>query len=125
MPDANPPTLPSPTGRRWAGTTGLFFDEFVPTSAWIREVGTVRLPPLATALRLRVHGEALAHPGARGSERAFPSLACFVGDRLVHRVTPAAAGPWMFECELPAAEAVRGTELRFVLGGVAWTNTLA
>jgi glycosyltransferase involved in cell wall biosynthesis len=125
MPVANPPTLPSPTGRRWAGTTSLFFDEFVPTSAWIREVGTVRLPPLATALRLRVQGEVVAHPEARGSERTFPSLACFVGDRLVHRVTPTAAGPWMFECELPAAEAVRGTELRFVLGDVAWTNTLA
>jgi len=125
MPDANPHPPLSPTGRRWAGTTGIFFDEFVPTSAWIREVGTVRLPLLATALRLRVQGEAVAHPEARGSERTFPSLACFVGDRLVHRVTPTAPGPWIFECELPAAEATRGTELRFVLGGVAWTNTLA
>jgi glycosyltransferase involved in cell wall biosynthesis len=125
MSAAHPPTPPSPTDRRWAGTTGLFFDEFALFSAWIREVGTARLPPLATALKLRIHGEALAHAEARGSEQAFPSLACFVGDRLVHRVAPTAAGPWMFECELPATEAARGVELRFVLGGVAWTNALA
>jgi glycosyltransferase involved in cell wall biosynthesis len=125
MPDANPPTPPPSSSRRWTGTTGLCFDEFAPTSAWIREVGVVRLPPFATALRLRVHGEALAHPDARGLERTFPSLACFVGGRLAHRVAPTSTGPWMFELEVPAAHTALGTELRLVLGDVAWTNALA
>jgi glycosyltransferase involved in cell wall biosynthesis len=125
MPEANLHPSQSPTGRRWAGTSGLFFDEFAPNSAWIREVGVVRLPPLTSALRVRVHGEVLAHPEARGVERTFPSLACFVSGHLVHRVAPTAVGPWMFEFELPAAAAGRGAELRFALGGVAWTNALA
>jgi glycosyltransferase involved in cell wall biosynthesis len=125
MPAARPTTPPPPTRQRWAGATGLFFDEFAPDSGWIRETALVRLPPLAGALRLRVQGEFRPHPEARGVEQAFPSLDVYVGDRHAHRVAATAAGAWTFEVEVPTAAAVRGAELRLVLGGVAWTNTLA
>src|SRR4029077_18009630 len=54
--------------RRLAHYQGLFFDEFVPDSAWIREQGLVRLPPLAEETVFIVQGEMHPHPEVHGLE---------------------------------------------------------
>ena len=54
-----------PTGgafsRRFTAYDGLFFDDFDPNSAWLRERGSVRLPPFLDSKSLIIRGAALAH----------------------------------------------------------------
>ena len=115
----------SPAGRRWTSFTGLFFDEFAPDSAWIRDGGRVRLPPLEEVDRLRVHGEFLPHPEARGMESALPALICSVKGGRAQHVRADRPGPWEITLELAPAAARKGAEVRFQLQGVAFTNLLA
>jgi glycosyltransferase involved in cell wall biosynthesis len=112
-------------GRRRTGFTGLFFDEFAPGSAWIRESGRVRLPPLEQAIRLHLRGEFRPHPEARGWERRPPTLTVRIVGGPSCRIEPAGPGPWEAAIEVPAGIAGRGAELRLELGGVAFTNLLA
>ncbi|MSU69205.1 MAG: glycosyltransferase [Opitutaceae bacterium] len=112
-------------GRRWTSFTGLFFDEFAPDSAWIRESGRVRLPPLSGATRLRIRGEFKPHPASQGIETAPPALVCQLKGVATRTVAPTLPGPWEIEFDVPAAVAARGAELSFKLRGVAFTNTLA
>src|SRR5882724_7737712 len=62
----------NPAGRRWTSFSGLFFDEFATDSAWIRETGRVRLPPLPGVTQLRLRGELKPHPAAQGIEAVPP-----------------------------------------------------
>ena len=75
--------------RRFTAYAGLFFDEFAPDSAWIRETATVRLPPLEGATELVVRGEFRPHPGAHGLETAAPGLDAFVNGRPAGTLTDA------------------------------------
>ncbi|HWA10206.1 MAG TPA: glycosyltransferase family 4 protein [Opitutaceae bacterium] len=115
----------NPAGRRWTSFTGIFFDEFAPDSAWIREAGRVQLPPLEGVARLRVRGEYRVHPSAHGAEREAPSLACRIAGGGSARVHPKSPGAWEVELELPAETARRGARLDLVLGGVGLGNLLA
>ena len=81
--------------RRFTHFAGLFFDEFTGESAWLRERGTVRLPPLDGLSELVVRGEIRPHPQARGLETAAPGLAVALNGRPVPGLAPGrAAGPW-------------------------------
>jgi glycosyltransferase involved in cell wall biosynthesis len=109
--------------RRFTHFAGLFFDEFTGESAWLRERGTVRLPPLDGLSELIVRGEIRPHPQARGIETAAPGLAVTLNGRPAPGLAPGhAAGPWELRLALPRAESV---ELTFTLTGVGFTNMLA
>lgn len=108
--------------RRFTSYAGIFFDEFDPASAWIREAGTVRLPPFASAQTLIVRGRVVPHPEARGLERALPGLRLTVNGRPAGELTAPAPGPWELRATVPAGCEVT---LAFQLTGVALTNLLA
>jgi glycosyltransferase involved in cell wall biosynthesis len=112
-------------GRRWTSFAGLFFDEFAPDSAWLRESGVVRLPPLAGVAQLRIHGEIRPHPDAGGPTVALPALVCRIRGGASARLQPSGPGPWQLALDLPPSAARDGIELEFELQGVAWTNFLA
>ncbi|HEX2101352.1 MAG TPA: glycosyltransferase family 4 protein [Candidatus Synoicihabitans sp.] len=111
--------------RRWSGYSGIFFDDYDSNSAWIREVGVVRLPPLGAATTLVLEGERRVIPETQGSERGFPSLECHVDGRLVGVVSGEKAGRWQIKLPVPAATSAEGAMLEFRLRGVRWTNLLA
>ena len=108
--------------RRFASYAGIFFDEFATDSAWIRETGTVTLPPLDGARGLVVRGEFRPHPDARGVETSSPTLALFVNGRAAGALSALKPGVWEISVALPDASPVT---LTFQLGGTGLTNTLA
>ena len=108
--------------RRFTAYEGLFFDQFDPQSAWIREHATVRLPRSGDMKTLIVRGVGLPHPEARGSELGLPGLRLAVNGRVVQSLNPVPAGPWELRAELPASETIT---LRFELLGVGITNLFA
>jgi glycosyltransferase involved in cell wall biosynthesis len=108
--------------RRFTAYDGLFFDQFDPNSAWIREQGSVRLPPLTDVKGLIVRGFTLTHPEARGVERGAPGLRLAINGRFAARLNPASEGPWELRVDLPATETVT---LALELQGVGVTNVLA
>ena len=108
--------------RRFVSYAGLFFDEFEPASAWIRERATVRLPPLGPVREVIVRGEFRPHPAARGIEQAAPALHFFVNGQSAGTITPPQPGPWELRVTLPASESAT---LTVALGGVGLTNFLA
>ena len=116
----------SPTGgtfsRRFTAYEGLFFDQFDSNSAWIREKGAVRLPPLSGLKGIIVRGTVVPHPDARGIERDAPGLGVAVNGRTSARLNPGSTGPWELHVDLPAAETIT---LTFELQGVGGTNFLA
>jgi glycosyltransferase involved in cell wall biosynthesis len=115
-----------PTGgtfsRRFTAYEGLFFDQFEPNSAWIRERGSVRLPPLSGIKGLVIRGTVVPHPDARGIERDAPGLRLAVNGRTAASLNPASVGPWELRVDLPAAETIT---LTFELQGTGFTNLLA
>lgn len=115
---------PSPA-RRWTSFSGLFFDEFCPDSAWIREHAVVRLPPLPSGVHLRIEGEFKLHPGIAGVERGGVFLTVRGPDGAPRSRAFTAPGVW--EIGLPVSDraARDGAEIALDLGGVGWTNTLA
>lgn len=108
--------------RRFTACAGLFDDEFDPNSAWLRERGTVRLPPLDTATGLVIRGEVRPHPQARGLETEAPSLLVSVNDASVAKLVSPPPGPWELRISVPAAAEIT---VAFALEGVATTNLLA
>ncbi|MEO7413916.1 MAG: glycosyltransferase family 4 protein [Opitutaceae bacterium] len=112
------------TGRRWTSYTGLFFDEFAPDSAWIRESAVVRLPPLEGTKQLRVRGTVCPHPTVRGLESTIPSIVGAIEGRS-HGAVVSSDQQWEILLDLPPPVAKSGPELRLSLEGVAFTNFLA
>lgn len=111
--------------RRPPHCEGLFFDEFAPDSAWIREEALIRLPPLDAATRLVVRCEIVPHPEA-GSPETAPLGADFLADgRRVARLRGLGPGPFQAEFAAEPGGDGAGTELRIRLRGVGWTNVLA
>ena len=108
--------------RRFASYSGLFFDEFEPGSAWIRESAAVRLPPLAPGTRLVVCGHVRVHPEARGIEAGTPGLRLSLDSATAGTVSPGTTGPWELTVTTPSEEAA---VLNFLLEGVGLTNGLA
>lgn len=108
--------------RRFAHYSGLYFDEFDPQSAWIREAASVRLPPLADTRAIVVRGAFKPHPQARGIETAPLSLEIRLNGLFAARLKDLAPGPWDLRLELPKAETITIT---LHLVGVGRTNFLA
>jgi len=111
--------------RRFTRYSELFFDEFSPTSAWIRETGVIRLPPIVDQAEIVLKGAFIAHPLARGPEAGFPSLDVFLDGVRVRTVSARSAGPWEARIPLVARSALIGSVLSLRLRGVAVTNALA
>ena len=119
-------TVSTPSGgavsRRFSAYRGIYFDEFAPDSAWIRETGRLHLPPLAATRGLLLRGEVRPHPAARGLETGSPGLTVAVNGRVVATLASPAPGPWQLEIPLPAAQTV---VIALRLHGVAGSNLLA
>ena len=113
------------TPRRFSHVTGLFFDEFAGESAWIREEGVLRLPPLSGVRDLLLRGEFRPHPAARGLEIPAPGLIASVNGREAGRLAGLRPGPWELRVALSNPERAEGTVLTLRLTGVAGTNFLA
>ena len=111
--------------RRFTDYSGLFFDEFTADSAWIREEGRVRLPPLDGIDALVVTGDYLPHPDARGAEAGSPGLICLVNGLPAARLRPPAAGPWELRVPLAPAAHTEHPILDLRLTGAQGTNFLA
>src|SRR5687768_2569013 len=90
--------------RRFTAFAGLYFDEFDPNSAWIREKGIVRLPPLDGVGDVIVRGCVRAHPDARGVEMGAPGLRLSVNGQRASILEPVASGEWELRVRLPQAE---------------------
>lgn len=111
--------------RRWSGYSGLYFDDFAPDSAWIREEGALRLPPLDQAQVLVIHGEYRPHPEARGLERGYPTLSVRGDGQASAVIAGVPTGLWQARVSLDAATAQSGAEIKLRLHGVGFTNFLA
>ncbi len=105
--------------------TGLFYDDFAPDSAWLRDAARITLPPLAEVSALVLRGEFRAHPEARGLEAASPGLVVALDGRVVGRQGGLAAGPWEMRVDLPPSDGIRRPVLTLRLTGVGFTNGLA
>lgn len=108
--------------RRFTAYAGLFFDTFEENSAWIRESGRVRLPPLTGEKELVLRGDACPHPDARGLETGAPGLRIRVNGQVAAEVPAGTTGAWERRVALPAAETIT---VEFSLVGVRFTNLLA
>lgn len=108
--------------RRFTSFAGLFFDEFDPGSAWIRESASVTLPPLVGVKALLVHGEIRLHPEARGPEAGAPGLELLLNGAPAGALPATTSGRWELRVALPAVESLT---LSMRLTGVGVTNVLA
>ena len=108
--------------RRFTSYAGLFFDEFDSNSAWIREKGTVQLPPLNGVGNVIIRGQIRAHPDAQGVETTAPGLRVSVNGQPATQLVPATTGDWELRVSLPSAETLT---LALELTGVGLTNFLA
>ncbi|MGD1030977.1 MAG: glycosyltransferase family 4 protein [Opitutaceae bacterium] len=119
----NPPE--GPNCRRFTDYSGIFFDEFAENSAWLREEGCIRLPPLDGVRGLVLKGELRAHPEARGVEAGFPALTAVIDGVATGEIASSKPGPWELRFELPNAGSPDRSVLALRLEGVAFTNALA
>lgn len=108
--------------RRFSRYAGLFFDDFDPASAWIRETAAIELPPLGDVQELKITGEFRAHPQAHGVEAGAPALDVFVDGRPAGTIAPTQPGPWALRLPVPGD---RPVALSFRLRHVSLTNSLA
>jgi len=118
------PTFPH-RPRRWTGCDGLFFDEFAPDSAWIREQGVVRLPKVPEAACFVIRGEFRPHPDARGIETGSLGAVFSLNHRRVASFGSMQPGPFSVRFNVSARQAGRGATLRMRLRGAGFTNFLA
>lgn len=111
--------------RRFTHYSGIFFDDFATDSAWLRETGQLRLPPLDGITALTLRGEFRPHPAARSLESAPPTLSIFLNGTFVVTLRNFVPGPWEFRLPLPAPAPAAGFTLELRLGGTGFTDTLA
>lgn len=108
--------------RRFFSYRGLFFDDFEPGSAWIREQAMVRLPLSRDVTGLVIRGAIQPHPAARGMEVPPPGLRILASGRPIGAIRNREPGPWEIRLPAPAEPTLT---LEFILEGVAGTNLLA
>jgi glycosyltransferase involved in cell wall biosynthesis len=111
--------------RRFTRFSGLFFDSFSVDSAWIRECGSIRLPPMEGVAGIIVRGTFHVHPDVRGLESGLPGLEVLLNQRAVGSVSAASSSPWEVRIAPDAQTARNGAVLGLRLKGVWLTNALA
>lgn len=112
------------SSRRRPKFIGLFHDDVVTDSYWIREEGKLALPPLAGVKQLALIGEVLPPDPANPTTTGELGLQV----RLDGREVAAAAlpsGPFRLTVELPATDHSEGHILALKLTGVTGSNLLA
>lgn len=113
--------------RRFTDYAGIFFDDYAPDSAWIRERATIHLPPLAGVRAVVLRGDVRPHPDARGLETAAPGLDVLLNGRPVDSISALLPGPWEITLTLPPSPDPKPQSLTLTLRltGTTVTNTLA
>ena len=113
--------------RRFTDYAGIFFDDYAPDSAWIREQATIHLPPLAGVRAVVLRGDVRPHPDARGLETAAPGLDVLLNGRPVDSLSALLPGPWEITLTLPPPPDPKPQSLTLTLRltGTTVTNTLA
>jgi glycosyltransferase involved in cell wall biosynthesis len=104
---------------------GLFFDDFAPDSAWIRERGRIFLPPLRDLKQLIIFGETKTHPDVEGIEVGIPRLDIFAGGQHVATISIPADQPWELPIDIKPEWAADGTEISLQLRNVFRSNFFA
>ncbi|HEY8995155.1 MAG TPA: glycosyltransferase family 4 protein [Lacunisphaera sp.] len=105
--------------------TGLFHDEVVPDSFWIRETGELTLPSLSGLDRITVVGEVLPpNPGDHTSS-GHPGLRALLDGQGSAQLTAPPVGPFRLEILLPDNSAATSHTLTLQLTGTAGSNLLA
>ena len=113
-----------PTRRR-PKFTGLFHDEVVADSFWIRETGTLALPPLRGVKQLSVIGELLPPGPADPTSAGDLGLHVTLDGHTLAAQPALPAGPFHFDFAPPDSEAAAGHQLALGLTGVSGSNLLA
>ncbi len=105
--------------------TGLFHDDVVTDSYWIREAGTLELPPLIGVEELRVTGAVLPADAADPTSAGDLGLTVRCDGATVFSARALPVGPFEFRCPAPAGTDATPHRLEFTLHGVAGSNFLA
>lgn len=105
--------------------TGLFPDEFVTDSFWIRETGAIELPPLAKVSSLAVIGELLPPVTNDAAVKGALGLELKIDGQPVLTRSEIPSGPFRFELPWPESTGPAGHRLELILLGVAGSNHLA
>lgn len=104
--------------------TGLFHDDVVTDSYWLRERGVLLLPPLAGVRELAVHGEVRAPASDDPTSAGTLGLSLALDGRPVGGSPALPVGPFVFRFAPPAGTAgvPRGHALALQLHGVGASN---
>ena len=112
------------TPRRPPKYTGLFFDEIVENSAWIRETGTLTLPPLQQANSIVIVGEVLSASSDRVASGPL-GLEMKIDGQTMALHPDIGQGPFHFEISWPTSTTPTGHKLELRLLGVTGSNLAA
>ena len=116
---------PGSLARRFVHFEGLFFDDFGQDTAWIREVGFLKIPEIEGCRTLVLRGEFKRDPAAGLLGTSCPGLEVFVGDARIAGISRLAPGPWELRFDLPPGLPAQGTTIGLRLTGVGLSNALA
>ncbi|HKB58398.1 MAG TPA: glycosyltransferase family 4 protein [Lacunisphaera sp.] len=111
--------------RRRPKFTGLFHDDVVTDSYWMREEGVLALPPLGGIKQLSVVGELLPPSPADPTSAGEIGLRVALDGRELAARAALATGPFRFDLALPAGDTTSGHTLALQITGVGWSNLLA
>ncbi len=105
--------------------TGLYHDEIVTDSCWIREQAELALPALGGIRRLSLIGDLRPATPADPTSVGEVGLGIFLDGRELASRISLPDGPFRFELELPANDKTEGHTLALQLIGVGGSNLLA
>lgn len=105
--------------------TGLFHDDIVTDSYWIRESGRLTLPPLAGIKQLTIQGEILPASPTDPTSAGVLGLQINLDGRRVLSTGSLNPGPFSLPIDLPAASSPAAHHLSLRPTGVTWSNLRA
>jgi glycosyltransferase involved in cell wall biosynthesis len=111
--------------RRWTRFEGLFFDEFAPDSAWIREEGVVYFPVLPGIKRIVVQGYFRPTDNLDRFEAVTPELDIKINSAHIATITLTQNEPWEVGFDVPTEQSETAAVIGFKLRKVGFTNLLA
>src|SRR5882724_5156729 len=105
--------------------TGLFHDEVVTDSFWIREQAALSLPSLAGVRRVAIVGEVRPPNPADPTSAGTLGLQARLDGSDLALFTATAPGPFRIEIPVPPDQSGSGSTLALLLTGVRGSNLLA